>query len=265
MNRPLTPEIAVNGEVIPAAAIAAEAQNHAAPKGKPGLAWRSAARALAIRALLLQEAARRGLVAAPAEVAPGKVETDEEALIRAVLEAEIAPEVPDEAGLRALWAKDPERFRSPPLWEASHILIAADPADAGACADARRKAEALAAEAARPRARFADLAAGHSACESRKTGGALGQLGPGDTVPEFEAALTRLGAGEVTPEPVQTRFGFHVIRMDAVAPGRPLPFEAVRDRLAAAHEKAAWLRAAQAFADRLVSAAVITGIDLRAA
>jgi peptidyl-prolyl cis-trans isomerase C len=53
--------------------------------------------------------------------------------------------------------------------------------------------------------------------------------------------------------------------MDAVAPGRPLPFEAVRDRLAEAHEKAAWLTAARAFADRLVAEAEITGLDLRAA
>ena len=44
----------------PMAAIAAEAQNHEAPKGKPGLAWRKAARALVIRELLLQEAVKLG-------------------------------------------------------------------------------------------------------------------------------------------------------------------------------------------------------------
>ncbi|NCO17517.1 MAG: peptidase, partial [Alphaproteobacteria bacterium] len=65
MGNPLQPELCVNGEVIPAAAIAAEAQNHPAPPGKPGLAWRAAARALAVRALLLQEARRLGLSPAP--------------------------------------------------------------------------------------------------------------------------------------------------------------------------------------------------------
>ena len=44
MASPLLPEVAVNGETIPAAAIAAEAQLHPAPPGKPGLAWRAAAR-----------------------------------------------------------------------------------------------------------------------------------------------------------------------------------------------------------------------------
>ncbi|WP_289069536.1 peptidylprolyl isomerase [uncultured Aliiroseovarius sp.] len=261
MNRPLFSDVTVNGETILTSAIAAEAQNHAAPNGKPGLAWRAAARALVIRALLLQEAARRGLTPDPAEVGPGKFETDDEALMRAVIEAEVVPAAPTEDELRETWRMNPERFCSPPLWEASHILIAADPDND---AEALKKAEGLADQAGRPGAQFARLAAENSACESRQNGGALGQLGPGDTVPEFEAALKRLEEGEVTADPVRTRFGFHIIRMDAVAPGRPLPFEAVRAQLAEAFEKAAWIREAHAFTDRLVAQANVTGIDLEA-
>ncbi|MDE3081390.1 MAG: peptidase, partial [Paracoccaceae bacterium] len=84
MNAPLFPEVSVNGEVIPAARIAAEAQIHPAPREKPGLAWRAAARALAVRALLLQEARHRGLEADPMDLGPGQRETEEEALIRAL-------------------------------------------------------------------------------------------------------------------------------------------------------------------------------------
>lgn len=262
MNKPLFSDVTVNGEEIPVSAIAAEAQNHTAPKGKPGLAWRAAARALAIRALLLQEAAKRGLTPDPAEVGPGKFETDEESLIRAVMEAEIAPPAPTEAELKAIWAKDPERFRSPPLWEVSHILIAADPKDIAACGQALQTAQGLADEARRPGARFAQLAASSSVCDSKHNGGALGQLGPGDTVPEFEAALETLAEGEITAEPVKTEFGYHVIRMDALAPGRPLPFEAIRAHIAEALEKAAWVREARAFTDRLVAQADVTGVDL---
>lgn len=265
MSKPLFDDVFVNGEQIPVATIAAEAQNHAAPKGKPGLAWRAAARALVIRSLLLQEAARRGLAPDPVEVGPGKFETEEEALIRAVMEAEIAPPPPTEEELRAAWASNPARFTSPPLWEVSHILIAADPGDAAACARALKTAQGLAEEARRPGARFAQLAADNSACDSRNNGGALGQLGPNDTVPEFEAALKRLDEGEVSAEPIKTRFGYHVIRMDAVAPGRPLPFDAVRAHLAEALEKAAWIHAARAFTDRLVARAEVTGVDLKAA
>ncbi len=39
MGKPLFPDIVVNGTTLVAADIAAEAQNHHAPKGKPGLAW----------------------------------------------------------------------------------------------------------------------------------------------------------------------------------------------------------------------------------
>ena len=51
MNMALFPEVVVNGETIPSAAIAAEAQNHSAPKDKPGIAWRKAAQCSAREAV----------------------------------------------------------------------------------------------------------------------------------------------------------------------------------------------------------------------
>lgn len=90
--KPLFPDVFVNGTCIASAEIAAEAQNHSAPKDKPGLAWRGAARALVVRTLLLQAAAKKGLHPAPAKMGHDRVETSEEALIRAFLEAEIVPE-----------------------------------------------------------------------------------------------------------------------------------------------------------------------------
>ena len=41
MNMALFPAVVVNGETISPAAIAAEAQNHSAPRAKPGIAWRT--------------------------------------------------------------------------------------------------------------------------------------------------------------------------------------------------------------------------------
>ena len=259
----LFPDIVVNGETIPRAVVAGEAQNHPAPKGKPGIAWRKAADAVAMRTLLLQEARRRGLVAEPAELAPGRFETVEEALIRALLEMAVTVAPPGEEAIHAEWARDPGRFRAPPLWEVSHILCACDPRDE----DARRAAFACAAElagraTADPRG-FAGLASAHSDCGSKASGGALGQLGPGDTVPEFEAALRAMGEGEITADPVLTRYGWHVIRMDAIAQGAVLPYETARPRIAEAMEKTAWAREARAFAESLVAASEITGAGLR--
>lgn len=262
MNAALFPDLVVNGERVPHALVAAETQNHAAPKGKPGLAWRKAANAVAIRTLLLQEARARGIAAEPAEVGPDRFETEEEAMIRGLLEEAVEVEAPSAEAVRAEWERDPARFRAPPLWEVSHILLACDPRDEATREAVRARAAELAAEAQGNPASFARLARENSDCGSRASGGALGQLGPGDTVPEFEAALRRLGDGEITAEPVLTRHGWHVIRMDALAEGAVLPFEAVRPRIAEAMEKATWTRAARAFVDVLIAAATITGADL---
>lgn len=256
--------VVVNGEPIPASRIAAEMQHHKVPRGKPGLAWQEAARALAIRALLLQEAARRGLAAEAEALEDGRRETDEEALIHALVEAEIGDAPLDEAEIRAAWARDPSRFRSAPLWEVSHILCACDPADPASREAALARAQALAARLGDDSAGFARLASAESDCGSRSAGGALGQLGPGDSVPEFEAALRTLAEGETTPEPVLSRHGWHLIRLDAKAEGRELPYETVRPRLAEALEKARWARAARGLVARLVAAARIEGLDLAA-
>lgn len=263
MATALFPDLVVNGEVLPQARIAAEAQNHEAPKGKPGVAWRKAAQALAIRTLMLQEAARRGLVADPAEIGPGRFETEEEALIRGLLDAAITVAPPEEAAIDAEWRKDPSRFRTPPLWEVSHILVACDPRDGAARESARSRATGLTSLALETPDSFAKLARHNSDCGSRSNGGALGQLGPGDTVPEFEATLRRLAEAEITPEPVLTRHGYHIIRMDALGPRRVLPYSAVRQKISDAMEKAAWTEAARGFVTKLVESARITGTDMR--
>lgn len=264
MNPALFPDLVVNGETVPHAVVAAEAQNHEAPKGKPGIAWRKAANAVAVRTLLLQEARRRALTPEPSEVGPGRFETDEEALIRGLLETAVDVSQPSEADLHAEWERDPSRFRSPPLWEVSHILCACDPRDAAATEQEKTRALALNEKArANPRG-FSKLAQEHSDCGSKSAGGALGQLGPGDTVPEFEAVLRGLSEGEITETPVLTRHGWHIIRMDAVAEGAILPFDTVRPKIAEAMEKASWARAARSFVDELVTSADISGADLRA-
>lgn len=261
MSAVLFPDVVVNGETIPSAAVAAEAQNHTGPRGKPGIAWRKAAQALAIRALLLQEARARGLVAEPQELAPGRVETEEEAVIRMLLDEALTIAPVTEEDVRAEWAKDPDRYRSAPLWDVSHILCACDPRDDAARTAAEVRARALYAKLDGDAKSFA-LAARESDCGSKASGGHLGQLGPGDTVPEFEAALRALPEGGMTPEPVLSRYGWHIIRLNATAPGQVLPYESVRPKIAQALEKAAWARASREFVLRLAENAQITGASL---
>jgi len=262
MNAALFPDLIVNGETVPHAVIAAEVQNHSGPRGKPGVAWRKAANAVAVRTLLLQEARRRGLSTPPAEVGPGRFETEEEALIRGLLEIAVDVAAPTEQAIHAEWARDPESFRAPPLWEVSHILVACDPRDEAATAAARARAEDLARQVQQDPKGFARLAADQSDCGSGASGGALGQIGPGDTVPEFEAALHGLETGQIGAAPVLSRHGWHIIRMDAVGKGAVLPYAAVRGKIAEAMEKAAWARAARDYVGELVGAAEISGAEI---
>lgn len=258
-------DISVNGEAISPELIATEAQNHPAPKGKPGMAWMAAARALAVRTLILQEAQRRGLAASPIELAPGLWETEEDAIIRQLLDEAVEVETPTPEAVRTAYEANPERHRAPSLYEAAHILFAARPDDVVARKVAKDQANAVLAKVkAEPKA-FDALARDHSACSSRANGGRLGQISAGDTVAEFEAALARLAQGEIADQPVESRYGFHIIRLDAKAKGDILPFEAVETALRSALAKAAWVRASRAFVDALAEQAEVTGISLKAA
>ena len=259
----LFPDLVVNGETVPSSRIVAETQNHEGPKGKPGIAWRKAANAIAVRTLLLQEARKRGISADVQEIGPGRFETEEEALIRGLLDEAVIVAPPSDRDIHAEWEKDPLRFRSPPLWEVSHILVACDPEDAEATRKAMVRATILAAFVAADPGSFADFARRESDCPSKKSGGSLGQIRSGDVAPEFETALRDMAEGAITDKPIRTRYGWHIIKMDAFAEGAVLPFDAVKQKISDAMEKASWARAAKDFVQILVESADITGADLR--
>jgi peptidyl-prolyl cis-trans isomerase C len=256
----VAPPIKLNGAVLPAQVIAEEAQHH--PARTPAAAFQAAARALIIRKLLLEEARRRGVTESPEIVAEGKRETPEEAIIRQLLEQSVPLHDISEADCQAYYDGHPDRFRSPDLLEASHILFAADPRDQESAARAQSAAQtALAALSLRSDA-FERLAREQSACPSKTAGGRLGQLDPGDVVPEFEAALAALEPGNFTTAPVRSRFGFHIIRLDARIAGKTLPFSYVRDTIAGFLEERQWRRDAAKFITHLVEAAQIEGVSM---
>jgi peptidyl-prolyl cis-trans isomerase SurA len=61
-------------------------------------------------------------------------------------------------------------------------------------------------------AKFEDQAKLNSEDATSGKGGELGWISPGDTVPDFEAAMNKLKIGEISP-PVRTQFGWHVIQV----------------------------------------------------
>jgi hypothetical protein len=103
-------EVSVNGVVIPREMIAQEVQHHSA--SRPLEAWLSAARALVVRELLLQEARRIGLAATPLSDEHGRRETEEDAQIRGLIEREITTPEPDEDSCRRYYEQRKRRSRS---------------------------------------------------------------------------------------------------------------------------------------------------------
>ena len=255
-------QISVNGVVISRAEIARETQHH--PAAKPIEAMKAAAAALAVRELLLQEARRLAIPAEPASDGEGRRETDEEAMIRALVEREVTTPQADDAACRRYYEQNRQRFRTAALYEARHILLAAAASDKPARAEAAEVARILITQLETAPDSFAALAEAHSACPSGKTGGNLGQIGPGQTVTEFEHALAAMEPGGVHPMPVETRYGLHVVALDRRIDGRDLPYDLVRDRIAGWLNEKVRRTAIQQYVSILAGRAEITGIDLAA-
>jgi len=245
--------IRVNGREIPAGAVLAEMQYH--PAADRAAAERAAGEALVLRELLLQQAAADGLL-------DGAADAPEEAAIERLLERHIELPDADEDSCRRYYEANRKKFRSPDICEAQHILIAAAPDDEegriAAEAEARRLLETL----ARDPSRFDSLAREHSDCPSREQGGHLGQVTRGSTVPEFETFLFSLEEGETCPQPVPSRYGFHVVRLLRRERGRELPYEAVRDKIADRLADHAWRMAVAQFLRILAGRAEIEGIEI---
>lgn len=93
-----------------------------------------------------------------------------------------------------------EQFISQPSVKASHILV-----------ETEELAKEVASEIASGTS-FEDAATKHSTCPSKERGGDLGFFSRGQMVPEFEDASFALEIG-VLSEPVQTQFGYHLIKV----------------------------------------------------
>lgn len=252
--------VTVNGVTIPRDAIQREMQHH--PAAKPIMAWQRAARALVVRELLLQRARHLELAAEPLSDAEGRRETEDEALMRGVVEREVTLPEPDDDTCRRYYERNQARFRSPDIYEVSHILFAALPSDRDAYARAKGDADAVLAALKAAPGRFAELARVHSQCPSAAQGGNLGQITRGQTTPEFEQALLALEPGALCAEPIATRYGFHIIRLERKTAGQVLPFEAAAGRIADYLRDSVQRRASAQYIARLASAATVTGIDM---
>jgi peptidyl-prolyl cis-trans isomerase C len=140
---------------------------------------------------------------------------------------------PTDEDLRKHYEENASEFEKPETRTLSHILIGTKEGDTDeAKAAAKKKCEGLL-EKVKGGGDFAALAKEFSDCPSGKqSGGSLGDYPKdGPLVKEFLDAAFKLEAGAVS-DVVQTEFGYHLIRVDAIQPAGKTPFEKVKDDLA---------------------------------
>ncbi len=137
----------------------------------------------------------------------------------------------DAERVQKAYAANAARYDVKKKVKARHILVRV-PEGAPAAQDeaARKKAEGFAERVKKePFAQVAKEVSEDTA--SREKGGDLGTFGPGLMAKPFEDAAFALKPGEVSA-PVRTRFGWHVILVEAVEDGRVIPLKEVEKDLA---------------------------------
>ncbi len=173
------------------------------------------------------------------EALKNKIETTllEDELIR----LEIAPKVilKDES-VKDFYNKNKKKFSKPALYRTRHILISTIKSpekleDASSHKKALRMAKMINEEAktkaeevlkkVKAGGLFDQLAKDYSEDEaSKETGGLLGDLHPGSTVPEIADVMVKLNEGK-TSNIITSAFGYHIIKLDEIIPSTLIPFE----------------------------------------
>jgi peptidyl-prolyl cis-trans isomerase C len=198
------PLAVVNGEAVPAMYASFIRQNRIKRNMAPESLTDDAVREGAVTAVLLAQAAvKKGLDKDPT-VAAALDFQKMEMLGRATIEDYLRSNPIKEEALKAEY-ESAKAQAGTTEYRARHILVGSE-----------KEAKEVIAKLTTggKKAKFEDLAKKLSKDTSASNGGDLGWVLPANLVPEFAQAMAGLKKGEITKNPVQTRFGWHVIRLE---------------------------------------------------
>jgi peptidyl-prolyl cis-trans isomerase D len=138
----------------------------------------------------------------------------------------------DPAEVKAQYDNNMKAYTAPEERDASHILIAVKPdAKPEEKEAARKKAEDLYAQVKANPAKFAELAKKYSQDPgSAPQGGDLGHFPRGNMVKPFDDAVFAMKVGDIVG-PVETNFGYHVIKLNSIVPAKIRPFDEVKAQI----------------------------------
>jgi peptidyl-prolyl cis-trans isomerase C len=179
----------------------------------------------------------------------GSIELSKENEIRAFLAGELLAKIGtadvDEGDISALYTERYAEGEAEMEFNASHILVESEE-------EAKELVTLLAGDAD-----FAEMAKEKSTGPSGPSGGSLGWFGKGAMVPAFEEAVVALEDGAVS-DPVQTQFGWHVIKRNESRVKEAPTLDTVRDEL----ERELRAKAIDDEINRLTDAADVTRADV---
>lgn len=120
---------------------------------------------------------------------------------------------------QAFYSANKSKFNKPETASAKHILV-----------ETEDQANDLLNKINAGEMTFEDAAGQYSTCPSKDAGGNLGSFPRGQMVPEFEEAVFSMAKDEVRG-PVQTQFGYHLIKLDDIQHGGESEYEEVRNEI----------------------------------
>ena len=194
-----------------------------------------------LREVVVQEAEKQGLLKNPQ--IQDQLQIDRQnVLIHAVLAAYLQKHPVSQAEIQAQYDKFAKSFGHTE-YEAQHILV-----------PTRKEAEDVIAQLEKG-AKFSELAKKDSKdTGSAANGGHLGWSTPGNYVPAFASALMKLKPGQYTTTPVQTQFGWHVIKLDQARPAKPPTLQQLRPQIVEELQR----EAIQKYQQQLLAGAKVT-------
>jgi peptidyl-prolyl cis-trans isomerase C len=210
----------VNGVALPQVFAVFVRQSRMDRGGAPEALTEESIRDAVITAeVLSQEALRKGLDKDPT-VAAAMDFQHKETLSQALVEHYVRTNPVSEETIKAEY-ENAKAKAGDTEYHPRHILVADE-----------KEAKDIIAKLSGKKAKFEDLAKKHSKDSSAGNGGDLGWTVPANLVPEFSAAMVKLKKGEFTKAPIQTKFGWHVIRMDEVRKLEIPTYESLKGRIA---------------------------------
>lgn len=163
------------------------------------------------------EARKQGLANDPA-VKETMARIEDQILQRTLIERHVQAKVTDDQ-VKARYDKMVAESTPSDLVHARHILVESEAEAKAIIEDLKKGAD------------FTKLAEEKSTGPSKSKGGDLGYFGQGEMVPEFADAAFALKPGEITEKPVQTQFGWHVIKVEDRKKAETPGFEESREEL----------------------------------